>query len=433
MHSSRDTSMTHRLLLIAALMLFFVPALSAQQVTSDYEIQKNFKQEIKSVDKALQRANTAAEVADINEQLASIDSTYSDHKELINRAIYPEKYQEKVSELRDRASLVEKRLTTIEEQEQKLNDLTDKLASYGTRLTRLDARTDSLRNAVRESVESEKQLSGQLRDYRESLQQRDELILSFIDSVVVTYRNIGINDLSNVESQQVRNELSDGDNPLSLIRSIPERNMQLIDSNTKLAAVDYLRMNAVHDEFKNMWGMVGPKLTEAYSSDPERVQQEMLRGLKNWEEAIHKRMWNSMHTTFKQKSLDITEFSDSTSMFSALNSYVEQGITKSREGSDAQSYEQYQAFSDFWNNHVKKKWLPHLMQGELMTSSQVADIDQKVNQWAAIAQPESNLLAYLLGISVLMVAVLGIMLFRSKSSNGSETPNSSGNPTPDNT
>ncbi|MDZ7693743.1 MAG: hypothetical protein U5K69_21925 [Balneolaceae bacterium] len=58
---------------------------------------------------------------------------------------------------------------------------------------------------------------------------------------------------------------------------------------------------------------------------------------------------------------------------------------------------------------------------KLLTSNQVADIDQKVTQWAAIAKPESNLLAYLLGASVLAIAVLGFMLFRQRNGSGDDS------------
>ncbi|MDZ7693742.1 MAG: hypothetical protein U5K69_21920 [Balneolaceae bacterium] len=345
-------------------MLVWAPSINAQQVQSDYQIQKSFKEDIKSVDRALQNVNSSAEVADITQQIAELDSTYSDHQKLINSAIYPATFQEQMQELRQRATLISNRLATIEEQEEKLNELTDKLADYGTKLSRLDQRTDSLQTAVSQSVESEKQLSAQLRDYRNSLEQRDELILSFIDSVVVTYRDIGISTLSDVENNQVQSRLSEGNNPLELIRSIPERNLQLIESNTKLAAVDYLRMNAVQDEFANMWSAVGRKLSEAYSSNPDEVQNEIQQQTEAWESAVHKRMWSSMHQTFKQTGLDIAEFSDSTSMFAELNNFVEQGITQSEEGSSTESYEQYQAFNNFWNDHVKKNWMPHLIRGE---------------------------------------------------------------------
>lgn len=403
--------------LLAICTLVFAASMTAeaQQVQSDYQIQQEYKQEVKSIKADLEEVSSDSVAQNIIQRIDSLENAYAEHSTLINKAIYPNTFEEQITELQNRASTTQQNLATIEQQEEKLNELTSKLDSYSQRLTRLNQQTDSLQTAVQNSVESEKELSSQLRDYRQSLERRDELILSFIDSVVVTYQNLGLNSMADLEDVRSENRLDTDRSPLKMIRTIPSESMQLLESNSKLSPEDYLRMKTVQKEFAGMWNKVGSKFSEAYSANPTQTESEIKQSILKWEQALNDRLWTSMYQSFKEANIDLKDFDDSSSLYDAINTYVEQGFTQSKQDSGEKAYENFNKFSDFWNNRVKGQWSPSIIQTDVLTSAQIATIDQKTNQWATIAKPESNWMAYLLGVSVLAIAVLGFMLFREKS------------------
>ncbi|MDR8390935.1 hypothetical protein NC796_07290 [Aliifodinibius sp. S!AR15-10] len=387
----------------------------AQQVQSDYQIQQEYNQQVKEIKQSLESVTTLSEAQQVSDRIDSLQMEYVDHRTLINKAVYPETFEEQISELEEWALSAQDQLATIEQQQDKLQRMNSELTSYGKKLNNLNSHTDSLETAIQKSIASEKELSDQLRNYRENLERRDQLILSFIDSVVVTYEDLGLNAMTDMENVRSENELNTEESPLKMMRAIPSESLQLLEANQDLRPEDYLRMKAVQQEFSRMWSKVGTKFTQAYSVNPQQTKSEIEQSINQWEKGLNDRMWTSLQQSFQQADIEVQDFNNSSTLFEALNTYVEQGLTKSRQDSGNKTYQDYTKFADFWNTRVKEYWTENMIRTEVLSSSQIATIDQKTNRWASIAQPESNLMAYLLGVSLFTIAVLGFMLFREKS------------------
>src|SRR5699024_6885808 len=101
----------------------------------------------------------------------------------------------------------------------------------------------------------------------EGLEQRDELILSFIDSMIVAYRQMDL-QMQDLENLEQTSELDTDGNALNLIHEITVENLQLLETNSgQLRLQDYLRMSEVQQEFQQMWEILGDEITEIYSGD----------------------------------------------------------------------------------------------------------------------------------------------------------------------
>lgn len=405
-------------LLVFGILSVFMATAALAQVKSDYQIQQDFKQEVKNIKQKLDNTNKQAEAKKLVERVRELENNYSAYDELINKALYPDTFEEQITELENRTNLTKKRLARIEQQEQKLLVLSDRLASYNTRLTKLDNKTDSLQTIVQEASQSEEELNDELRRYRQSLQQRDELVLSFVDSVLMTYQNMDMAAIDDMENTSTSNRISAGESPLKLIRTIPSESIQRLEAESQMTAEDLLRMKNVHMEFSNMWKRVGHKFSEIYSVNPMQTESEIQQNINRWEQALKNRLWSSIHQSFEQADINLSEFNNPDAFYDALNTYVEQGLTQGKQDSGNNTYTSYKKFSEFWNSRVKAQWVDNMIRTDLLSSAQVATIDQKTNSWASIARPESNLYTYLFGVSILAVAVLGFMLFREKT-NGS--------------
>ncbi len=397
------------------LLLGFAATASAQNVQSDYEIQKTYKQQVQAIGEAIADAESAAAIDTLVTRIDSLEKNYADHQTLINKVIYPETFDEQIKALKKQAVGTRQYLATIREQAQQLHKLNNQLSAYSSRLSRLTNSTDSLQTVVQRTERSQSQLAAEVEDYKNQLRQRDELILSFIDSVVVNYQKLGVNSFNQIEKTASERRLNVEGNPLELIRSISRGSTELLQSENTFTPEDYLRMKAVNKEFSRMWGIVGEELSIIYSENPDKTQEEIQQHIQKWEESLDVQLWASLQQSFEEKGIELSEFHSDTAFYSAINSYVNQAAAQSRKKGNEDAYETYNKFTDFWNNTVKQHWIDHMTHAEMMSSTQVAKIDQKVNQWASFfTEEESNLLSYLLGGSLLVLAILGFMLFREK-------------------
>lgn len=404
----------YSILILSVILLGFAIDAAAQQAKSDYEIQKTFKQEYQRLSNGLQEADSSATIRQLIKDVKQLDENYSEHSELLNVALYPDTYNEEMDFLKRRALTAEQQLVTIEEQEQKLQELSGQITSYDSRLDILNKQTDSLQNAIRKSLKSEEQLAGMVRRYRESLEQRDDLILSFVDSVMITYQKLNVESMQDLENAKKKARFNADGNALKMIQDIANENISLLESNSNLSAEEYLRMSSVNQEFQTMWDKIGSKLVEIYADGNTETEENIGKAIKAWDEKLTSQTWAAIDSSFKQAGIPIEDFEDSESFYSSLNNYLEQSIQTSESESGKSTLSDYQNFSNFWSERVQVEWTPHLIDAGILSPRQMATIDQQVKQWASNAEPESLLLVYLLGISVLAIVALGVILAREK-------------------
>lgn len=401
-------------LVLMALFLNFSVDGVAQQVKSDYEIQNEFKQEYKSISSSLEQADSSAAIRKAIEEVKKLDETYAAHKELLNVALYPETYEEEMEQLKRRALSAEKQLATIEEQEQKLQELSDQLTSYDSRLETLNKRTDSLQNAMQKSLKSEEQLTGMVRRYRESLERRDDLILSFVDSVMITYQELNVESMQDLENAKKKARFNADGNALKMIQDIATENISLLNSEPNLSTEEYLRMGSVHRQFRTMWNKIGDKLVDIYADEEQEAKENIGQSIQTWDEKLSAQTWASIDSSFNDAGITLPKTTDSESFFTALDNYVNEYIQTSTNEASRNTLSEYEKFSSFWNERVQTEWTPHIIDAGILSSRQMATIDQQLKQWASNAEPESRLLVYLLGISVLAIVALGVILAREK-------------------
>lgn len=388
----------------------------AQQPQSDYEIQKEFKERLNSYQQQLEEADSSATVDSLIADIKEFEETYREHSELLNKALYPETFQQKIDQLKKTSVLAQKRLETIEGQDERLTKLEKQLTDYKSDLERLDRRSDSLQQAMQKSIQSEKKLSAMVRQYRESLEQRDELVLAFIDSMVIAYENMDMESVQDLENIDKKSRFSSNGNALAMIHSITDENLQVLKNNSsRLHFQDYMRMSEVQTSFEKMWKRLGDRITAIYrDNNAEEKAEQIDKNLAEWKKLLRDQTYAALQDSLKTRNIEVQEFSSSEGLFSSLTNYLDEQIANSRNGSTDASYQRFTQFQDFWNN-IGLQWSANLKNANILDSEQIAVIDQKVDTWAQHAQPQSNILVYLLGASVLAIVALSIFLAKEKS------------------
>lgn len=406
-----------RISVLTLLFGLFSVAAVAQQQQSDYEIQKSFKKQYANIEQRIAEISSPDSAEALIEEIKELDEQFSEHSELLNKVLYPNTYEERMEELRNYSVRVKEQVTTIQEQTEKLEELESQISDYEQNMDKLNRRTDSLEQAMEESIQSEKQLSRMVREYRQNLEDRDELILAFIDSMIIAYQQMDLEEIQELEDERSRVE-SDG-NALEMIHDITAENINIIERNSdRLALRDFIRMAEVQQQFSTMWSRLGNKITEVYAGEnAEKLASEIENNIEQWDQALESQTVSAIRDSLAQRNIGVSGFDTPDEMYSSISNYLDTQIEESKEDASEAAYNSYQNFEEFWNQ-LELQSAGSLADAGILERDQMATINEKVEIWGENAEPEStNWLVWLLGATVILAVALGVMLVRERQQN----------------
>lgn len=403
-------------ILAVFLILAVLPA-QAQQVQSDYEIQQQFIEQYNNLQQRLDTVSSVDSARAIIQAVQELNQQYQDNAELLNNALFPNTYEEQINYLRESAAMTLNRVQEVQMRTEKLASLQEQLSQYEQNLEQLTSRTDSLRQAIQASIANEKEQAALLETYREGLERRDELILAFIDSMVVAYQQMDLESLQGLEDLEQKSELESNGNALQLIHEITVENLQILQNNSgQLRLQDYLRMSEVQQEFQEMWQILGDEIKEIYSGeDTQQLSAQIEQNINQWDQLLSNQTFATLSDSLKAQGVEIQEFTNAQGLYTALNSYLTEQINQSREGASEAGYNEYQQFLEFWNR-IELRWASNFVDAGILTEDQLSEINAKVDEWAEYARPESNFLIWLLGAAVIVAIILGVLFVRERQS-----------------
>ncbi|WP_018126399.1 hypothetical protein [Balneola vulgaris] len=391
------------------LALFSIQVSFAQQ--SDFQIKEAFEAKHETLSLAIEDAQSVDTIDSLLLAIDNFQDEYNEHQEMLDYALYPESYESKIADLRSKARTAEHKLLVIENQSEKLSMLTDELNQYKSELALLTQRSDSLRLAISNSQESEENLSRLVRNYRQSVEQRDQFIFDMVDSLFITYKQLAPESIDELSKQNETGTLASGDNPLETIELILEENVETLkaEANT-LNTEDYLRIYALHHKVEEVWNSIGDDLIAIYGGkNKNKWNAQIENNLKEWKASASLSMWKSLDNYLENKDVDLGAFDSNSSFFKSLDSFV----SKARDQSEGEilnntTYEDYKTFREFWSTKVLNDWNQYLVEAEVLTTNQIATIDNKVDDWEDKSKPLSTTFIILFGIAVL--AVIGFIV-----------------------
>lgn len=387
----------------------------AQQMKSDYEIQKSFKEKYAQFQQRIEDVSSADSAKKLIDSIKEFEQEYSQHAELLNKALNPATYKGRMESLKRSSVIAKNRLQTIQQQTEKLDKLRVQVTGYEKDLDQLNSQTDSLKEAIDKSVQSEQRLSGMVREYRQNLEQRDELILSFIDSMVVAYQQMDLQELKNLENVNRKSRLESEGNALKMIHDISQENLDILEKNSEnLRLQDYMRMAEVQQQFEKMWNSLGTKIAEVYDGEnAEQMAQEVDQNIAKWNQALKTQTFTTLKDSLAANNISVNNFQNPEEFYSSLNAYLDKKIKQSKENNSQAAYKEFQHFKKFWNQ-IEARWSSNFVDAGLLNRDQMVTVNEKVDTWSETAEPRSNILVYLLGASVLLAIALGVMLIREK-------------------
>tara|TARA_R110002124_G_scaffold48026_1_gene142128 strand:+ start:677 stop:1903 length:1227 start_codon:yes stop_codon:yes gene_type:complete len=400
---------TFNLLTIVLAALFGSISVSAQQ--SDYQIKKEFENRYSELLTNIEMAQKVSEIDSLISVVEDFKIEYSENSEMLNYALYPESYDSKIANLKSEAKSAEHKLLIIENQAERLATLTDEVSRFKTELSALSKKSDTLRSAIASSHESERKLSSLVTRYRKSVEERDEFIFNMVDSLFVTYNQLAPGTIEKLSKTEGSGTIKTGDNPLVIINSILTENLETLKAGSETFTIeDHLRIYALQNKVNEVWQNIGDNLVEIYGGDDKtRWKNQIETDLKDWKASASLSMWNSLDNYLEGKNVDLGAFDNNSSFFTALDSFVSNAAKKSDEEIITSStYEDFKTFREFWSTKVMDEWNNYLVEADVLTASQIAALDGKIDNWGSSSEPFSTTLLVIFGVAI--VTIIGLII-----------------------
>jgi predicted nucleic acid-binding Zn-ribbon protein len=393
---------------LAALLFVVSSTVVAQQ--SDYQIQQDFRADYSEL---VDRVDSAVfeEIDELSADIDALEADYAEYSSIINAAVYPETFSGKIDDLRNRFRIAEQNLTVIEDLNQRISELMEELEGFRGQLADMDEEQADLREQLDRSSANERRQAALIRQYRQNIEQRDQFVSEFLENLLSKYQQLDSDTQAELAEAAERME----DNPVELVKTIIAEYTNQADQSTDLAPGDYLAMRAQHGYFADVWDRIGNRLTETFMPDsPVQARQEVSDMLSAWQASVDNKLWNSLSTSFNQNGIELPAFTSASTFFDALGVYVDNAVSASMEQNSEEDYEAYRNFANYWNTTVKGQWGELLVNGNVLTTSEMAEIDMKLNEWSEHAPPTSNLMFILFLISLAVIIGLVVLLVTKK-------------------
>ncbi|MDG5765905.1 hypothetical protein QA596_00410 [Balneolales bacterium ANBcel1] len=377
------------------------------QFQSDFRIKQNFDQDHAEVLEGLKRIQTEEQADSLHEAVNAMEDRYNDHRQLLNRVLYPETFDVRITNLRELTEATGARIAMIAEKGDTVIVLEERIAELTTDATRYQEKADSLNNELRAMRRSRDANAAQARRLRQELDQRDAFIIKMVDSTFVAYENVDLESLSPAERRGLALEI-DAQNVFGFIETVVDNNIDFLNTHTQLSTQDFLKLYGVQVEFERMWQNMGHDLAEIYVSETNRQERltRIVEKIDEWEMLIDDAAWTTLAEGFEQNGINLAPFSNSLEFYTSLNTYLDEAIARAEENGSEEEVARYQNFADFWFNDVKPRWQEYLVSANMLTYDNFNTIDEKLTEWKLQAQPTSYTTAILLGLAIIIALVL---------------------------
>ncbi len=412
---------------MVAVFLLSLACTAYAQPKSDFEIVKSFQAKYKTIREAIREAKTVQDCASINADIDELQKEYAADTTLLNKALYPDKYDDEINNARIDLHLAQDRLGIIESQVARITDLETQIRTLSDRVDSLSKANDKLMaslNVVTKAMEKNRNMVVSLKKIIDRLQmgirERDAAIFAMVDSLFMQYGN-------KIESlpEQQRNVLTERlarHNVVSQIRRAAEQNLTFLEK-TQLNGEDLVQTIKEQKKFSSYWKGLGPQLSRLYINKRDRERQiaAIDTVVARWGREANSVLWSRLYKEFTDYNVPVDSFSDADEFVASMVKYFNtQGGNLEAPASERVSRLNY-FLNKVWNPSVGSKWLPMLTSEGVITKGQATLIHEKLSAWESGPKP-SYVLLYAVIILVFIIIVIFFMWRRRKYRPAPEEP-----------
>jgi hypothetical protein len=397
---------------INLLILFLSSLVFAQQ---DYQVVQNFQKKYQEIQQEIKDADSLAQFSQFQEEIDSLENNFRSDKNLLDKGLYPEDFNSSISKLRNELALRRKDFTQITTLQTQVSQLNIELDTLNTKNADLLNRVQSLEMQGEKDSKTIAELKRNISSLMASMNKRDNLIMDMLDTLIPA----GIREKAHLTEQEKQNvyKKAQKENAISNIKRAIQDNIKFLRV-TNLTPKDLENIKNQEHDFELLWQKIGPKITEVYSEKGQNAKDlnDINADFEGWRNALTQETWNSVHQVFSVYNINLNQFSDGKEFTSTVGSYINDEIKNVKIKGQTAAQKSYTMFADSaWFGNVKPKWVPYLMNNNMLTDAQKDTIESNIAKWKSTAYPSNLLWLYIL-IGVIIVVVIIFLASRKRRS-----------------
>jgi len=376
---------------------------------SDREIVDKFKAEYTSIEKSIKDATTLQELEPVAAKLNAFKQDFAQHKELLDKSLYPDKYDDSIDKLNKAYLLRQGDFSTIDVLQTEVGELKTQVEFLNQRNNELLGQVQKLEAQKQKDAKTIKKLENLVAELRSSIRERDNLVLSMIDSlmppIIRDKEALTIEDKNMVASEEQK------DNVLNNIKTTIRDNIRFMKA-TSLKPDDLESIQEQQKDFASKWRKVGIKLIEVYAEDGNKSEElKQIDGLFNeWAATVNREAWESISDEFSLSGIELRSFKNGDEFTTSVEMFVGDELKNLGIKSDEESKRIYAQFADStWFATIQPVWMNYLVENKLLSEENKNKMESKIAEWKGALYP-SNWWIYLI-IAVVVIAGAGLFFF----------------------
>ena len=378
---------------ISLLLIFGFISLTTAQ--SDLEIVDNFKAEYASIESSIKNASSLDDLKNVSTKINLLKENYADHKELLDKSLYPDNYQSSIDKLNKDYLMRQGDFTTIDVLQTEVTALNEQVEFLNQRNNELLSQVRTLEAQRDKDAKTIKKLENLVAQLRSSIRKRDELVLSMIDSLMPPIMRE--KDVLTTEDKNMVAKEEQEDNVIENVKRTIKDNIKFMQV-TSLKPNDLIAIREQQEDFSEKWKKVGVKLVEVYSEDKKKADElkEIDELFDSWYAAVENEAWYSINEDFSLNGIELRSFKNGNQFTNSVLLFIGDELKNLGIKSDEESKRIYTEFADStWFAIIQPVWMNYLIENNMLTDENKDKMQSKIAEWKNALYP-SNWWIYLI-------------------------------------
>jgi LPXTG-motif cell wall-anchored protein len=376
-------------------LLLFFGFISLTTAQSDLEIVDNFKAEYTSIESSIKNASSLDDLKNVSTKINLLKENYADHKELLDKSLYPDNYQSSIDKLNKDYLMRQGDFTTIDVLQTEVTALNEQVEFLNQRNNELLSQVRTLEAQRDKDAKTIKKLENLVAQLRSSIRKRDELVLSMIDSLMPPIMRE--KDVLTTEDKNMVAKEEQEDNVIENVKRTIKDNIKFMQV-TSLKPNDLIAIREQQEDFSEKWKKVGVKLVEVYSEDKKKAEElkEIDELFDSWYAAVENEAWYSINEDFSLNGIELRSFKNGNQFTNSVLLFIGDELKNLGIKSDEESKRIYTEFADStWFAVIQPVWMNYLIENNMLTDENKDKMQSKIAEWKNALYP-SNWWIYLI-------------------------------------
>jgi DNA repair ATPase RecN len=261
-----------------------------------------------------------------------------------------------------------------------------------------------------------KKLENLVVELRSSIRERDELVLSMIDSLMPpTMRD---KEALTLEDKNMVAAEEKNDNVLNNVKITIKDNIRFIKA-TSLEPDDLEKIQEQQKDFVKKWQKVGVKLVEVYAEDDNKSEElkQIDELFNDWSVAVKQEAWESISDQFTLNGIELRSFKNGEEFTNSVEMFISDELKNLGVKNEEESKRVYAQFADStWFATIQPVWMNYLVENKMLTDENKSKMESKIAEWKNALYPSGWWIYLILALVVIAGAAFFFMRRKKPSS-----------------